>query len=38
LKDLQRSAEAKRNVLLALEVAPNYRPAQQLLLELAKKP
>lgn len=36
LKDLQRSSEAKRNVLLALEVAPNFRPAQQLLLELAK--
>ena len=36
MKDLQRSAEAKRNVLLALDVAPNFRPAQQLLLELAK--
>jgi tetratricopeptide (TPR) repeat protein len=38
MQELQRSAEAKRNVLLALEVAPNFRPAQQLLLELAKKP
>ncbi len=36
MRDLQRSAEAKRNVLLALEVAPNFKPAQQLLLELAK--
>lgn len=33
---LQRSADARRNVLLALEVAPDFRPAQQLLLELAK--
>lgn len=33
---MQRSAEAKKNVLLALEIAPNFRAAQQLLLELAK--
>ncbi len=35
-KGLQRVPEAKKNVLLALEVAPNFKPAQQLLLELAK--
>ncbi|MGC3981805.1 MAG: tetratricopeptide repeat protein [Steroidobacteraceae bacterium] len=36
MRDLQRTAEAKKNVLLALEVAPSFKPAQQLLLELAK--
>jgi len=34
-KELQRNAEAKRNVLMALDVAPNFKPAQKLLLELA---
>ena len=33
---MQRPTEAKKHVLLALEIAPNFRPAQQLLLELAK--
>ena len=36
LQALQRNAEAKKNVLMALEIAPNFRSAQQLLLELAK--
>jgi tetratricopeptide (TPR) repeat protein len=36
LQQLQRNSEARKQVLMALEVAPNYRPAQQLLLELAK--
>lgn len=34
-KELQRNADAKKNVLLALDVAPNFAPAQKLLLELA---
>lgn len=33
---LQRDAEAKRNLLAALEIAPNYRPAQQMLLEMSR--
>jgi tetratricopeptide (TPR) repeat protein len=36
LQMAQRHTEAKKNVLLALEIAPNFRPAQQLLLELVK--
>ena len=36
LQALQRNAEARKNVLMVLEVAPNFRPAQQLLLELAR--
>jgi tetratricopeptide (TPR) repeat protein len=32
----QRLEEAKDQVLLSLEAAPNYRPAQKLLLELSK--
>jgi len=35
LKELQRNAEAKKNVLLALDVAPNFSQAQKLLLELS---
>jgi len=31
-------AEAKRHVLLALEEAPRFREAQQLLLQLVKTP
>ena len=33
-----REPEARRHVLQALEVAPSYRPAQELLLELTKDP
>ncbi len=33
-----REPEARRHVLQALEVAPSYRPAQKLLLELTKDP
>jgi tetratricopeptide (TPR) repeat protein len=35
---LQRNAEARSAVLRSLEVAPSYRPSQQLLLELARGP
>jgi tetratricopeptide (TPR) repeat protein len=37
LNALHRSAEAKDEVLSALEVAPEYKPAQKLLLELSDK-
>jgi len=37
LNAVHRSAEAKDEVLSALEVAPGYRPAQKLLLELTDK-
>lgn len=33
---LQRGDEAKRNLLAALEIAPNYRPAQKMLLEISR--
>jgi tetratricopeptide (TPR) repeat protein len=33
---LQRNDEAKRNLLAALEIAPNYRPAQKMLLEMSR--
>ncbi len=35
---LKSNAEARRELLHALEIAPSYRPAQQLLLELAGSP
>ena len=33
-----KAADARRHVLQALEVAPSYRPAQKLLLEITKDP
>jgi len=36
LHTAHRAGEARDEVLQALEVAPNYKPAQQLLLQLTK--
>jgi hypothetical protein len=37
LTDAKRLEEAKDELLLALEAAPGYRPAQKLLLEISRK-
>jgi tetratricopeptide (TPR) repeat protein len=36
LRAMHRTEEAKDQVLMALEAAPGYRPAQQLLLQLSQ--